>query len=163
VAVFLSGCGLSIFRGHRQFRVKDADHVPIQEFFKNGALAPSPHGHAYLSRPLWRRPSSPATCIRSWRVLPLGSPFFAWSSAAPPYRRGGQYLMTGRALASCTPPQLVDLGPPSACLTLVALFLPSPAPGTGTVLASFLLHLGYNSMIPSLLTFTNVFTHISGH
>ena len=49
---FLSGCGLSIFVVIASSRVKDADHVPIQELFKNRAGALSLMAMAVLIAPL---------------------------------------------------------------------------------------------------------------
>ncbi len=49
---FLAGCGLSIFVAIASSRVKDADHVPIQEFFKNRTGALSLMAMAVLVAPL---------------------------------------------------------------------------------------------------------------
>ncbi len=119
---FLSGCGLAIFVALASSRVKNADHVPIQELFKNrnGAML-------LMAMAVFVAPLVEETVFRGYQ---LG---WTWG--------------------------LVSL------LILVGVIFTFARAWTGTVLASFLLHLGYNSMIAvTAIIATKGFSHMPpGH
>jgi len=130
---------------HRQFAGQGRGHVPIQEFFKNrtGAFSSC---QAYLSAPcggtIFR-----GSCIRSCAYYLCGSPVLRHGvQQRHSYRRGASILMTGMLLASARTAAGLDLGPRQPAHSRRRYFYFARA-WTGTVLASFLLHLGYNSMI----------------
>ncbi len=164
---FLSGCGLSIFVVIASSRVKDADHVPIQEFFKNRTGAFSLMAMAVLIAPLVEE-----TIFRGYlypvlaRITSAVLQFFGmeFSSAT---RTGvvASILMTGMLFGLMHAPQLGWTWGLVSLLTLVGVIFTFARAWTGTVLASFLLHLGYNSMIAfTSIIATKGFTHMPpGH
>jgi membrane protease YdiL (CAAX protease family) len=164
---FLSGCGLSIFVVIASSRVKDADHVPIQEFFKNRTGAFSLMAMAVLVAPLVEE-----TIFRGYlypvlaRITSEVLQFFGmeFSSAT---RTGvvASILMTGMLFGLMHAPQLGWTWGLISLLTLVGVIFTFARAWTGTVLASFLLHLGYNSMIAfTSIIVTKGFTHMPpGH
>jgi membrane protease YdiL (CAAX protease family) len=164
---FLSGCGLSIFVVIASSRVKDADHVPIQEFFKNRTGAISLMAMAVLVAPLVEE-----TVFRGYlypvlaRITSAVLQFFGmeFSSAT---RTGvvTSILLTGTLFGLMHAPQLGWTWGLVSLLTLVGVIFTFARAWTGTVLASFLLHLGYNSMIAfTSIIATKGFTHMpTGH
>jgi len=164
---FLSGCGLSIFVVIASSRVKDVDHVPIQEFFKNRTGALSLMAMAVFVAPLVEE-----TVFRGYlypvlaRITSAVLQFFGmeFSSAI---RTGvvTSILMTGTLFGLMHAPQLGWTWGLVSLLTLVGVIFTFARAWTGTVLASFLLHLGYNSMIAfTSIVATKGFTHMPpGH
>ena len=164
---FLAGCGLSIFVAIASSRVKDADHVPIQEFFKNRTGALSLMAMAVLVAPLVEE-----TVFRGYlypvlaRITSGVLQFFGmeFSNAT---RAGvvSSILMTGTLFGLMHGAQLGWTWGLVSLLTLVGVIFTFARAWTGTVLASFLLHLGYNSMIAfTSIIATKGFSHLpSGH
>ena len=146
---FLSGCGLAIFVAVASSRVKEVDHLPIQELFKsrNGAMLLM--GMAVFVAPLVEE-----TVFRGYlypvlaRITSAVLQFFGmeFSSAT---RTGvvTSILMTGMLFGLMHGTQLGWTWGLVSLLTLVGVIFTFARAWTGTVLASFLLHLGYNSMI----------------
>jgi membrane protease YdiL (CAAX protease family) len=164
---FLSGCGLSIFVVIASSRVKDADHVPIQEFFKSRTGAFSLMAMAVLIAPLveetvFRGYLYPVLARTTSAVLQYFGMEF--SSAT---RTGvvTSILVTGALFGLMHAPQLGWTWGLVSLLTLVGVIFTFARAWTGTVLASFLLHLGYNSMIAfTSIIATKGFTHMpTGH
>src|SRR6266550_3952378 len=160
---FLSGCGLSIFVVIASSRVKDADHVPIQEFFKNRAGALSLMAMAVLIAPLVEE-----TVFRGYlypvlaRITSAVLQFFGMEFCSAT-RTGvvASILMTGMLFGLMHAPQLGWTWGLVSLLTLVGVIFTFARAWTGTVLASFLLHLGYNSMIAlASIVATKGFTHM---
>ncbi len=164
---FLSGCGLSIFVVIASSRVKEADHVPIQELFKNRAGAFSLMAMAVLVAPLVEE-----TVFRGY-LYPV---FVRITSAVLRYygmefssaTRTGvvtSIMLTGTLFGLMHAPQLGWTWGLVSLLTLVGVIFTFARAWTGTVLASFLLHLGYNSMIAfTSIIATKGFTHMpTGH
>ena len=160
---FLSGCGLSIFVVIASSRVKDADHVPIQEFFKNRAGALSLMAMAVLIAPLVEE-----TIFRGYlypvlaRITSAVLQFFGMEFCSAT-RTGvvASILMTGMLFGLMHAPQLGWTWGLVSLLTLVGVIFTFARAWTGTVLASFLLHLGYNSMIAlASIVATKGFTHM---
>jgi membrane protease YdiL (CAAX protease family) len=163
---FLSGCGLSLFVALASSRVKDADHVPIQEFLKNRTGAMLLMAMAVLIAPLVEE-----TVFRGYlypvlaRIAAAVLQFFGMESSAA-MRTGvaTSILVTGALFGLMHAPQLGWTWGLVCLLTLVGVIFTFARAWTGTVLASFLLHLGYNSMIAfTSIIATKGFTQIPPH
>ncbi len=164
---FLSGCGLSIFVVIASSRVKEADHVPIQDLFKSRAGAFSLMAMAVLVAPLVEE-----TVFRGYLY-----PVFVRITSAVLRHYGMEFssatrtgvvtsiMLTGTLFGLMHAPQLGWTWGLVSLLTLVGVIFTFARAWTGTVLASFLLHLGYNSMIAfTSIIATKGFTHMpTGH
>jgi membrane protease YdiL (CAAX protease family) len=163
---FLSGCGLSIFVALTSSRVKDVDNVPIQEFLKNRTGAMLLMAMAVFVAPLveetvYRGYLYPVLARTTSAVLQFFGMEF--SSAT---RTGvvTSILVTGTLFGLMHAPQLGYTWGLVSLLTLVGVIFTFARAWTGTVLASFLLHLGYNSMIAfTSIIVTKGFTHMPPH
>ena len=146
---FLCGCGLSIFVVIASSRVKNVENAPIQEFFKNRTGALSLMAMAVFVAPLVEE-----TVFRGYlypvlaRITAAVLQFFGIDSSRS-IRAGvaASILMTGALFGLMHAPQLGYTWGLVSLLTLVGVIFTFARAWTGTVLASFLLHLGYNSMI----------------
>jgi membrane protease YdiL (CAAX protease family) len=159
---FFSGAGLAIFVAIASSRVKDADHAPIQEFLKNRAGAISLMAMAVLVAPLVEE-----TVFRGYLY-----PVFVRILSGIARSRGMEYaaaLRTGVVSSVFLTGTLFGLMHGYqlgwtwvvGLLILVGIIFTFARAWTGTVLASFLLHLGYNSMIAlSSIIATKGFTQI---
>lgn len=163
---FLSGCGLSLFVALASSQVKDVENVPIQEFLKNRTGAMLLMSMAVLVAPLVEE-----TVYRGYlypvlaRITSAVLQFFGmeFSSAT---RTGvvTSILVTGTLFGLMHAPQLGYTWGLVSLLTLVGVIFTFARAWTGTVLASFLLHLGYNSMIAiTSIIATKGFTHMPPH
>jgi len=163
---FLSGCGLSIFVAVASSRVKDADSVPIQEFLKNRSGAMLLMAMAVLIAPLveetvFRGYLYPVLARITSAVLQFSGMEF---SAATRTGVATSILMTGMLFGLMHAPQLGWTWGLVSLLTLVGVIFTFARAWTGTVLASFLLHLGYNSMIAfTSIIATKGFTQMPPH
>jgi membrane protease YdiL (CAAX protease family) len=163
---FLSGCGLSMFVALASSRVKDADNVPIQEFLKNRTGAMLLMAMAVLIAPLVEE-----TVFRGYlypvlaRITSAVLQFFGMEfSAATRTGVATSILMTGMLFGLMHAPQLGWTWGLVSLLTLVGVIFTFARAWTGTVFASFLLHLGYNSMIAfTSIIVTKGFTHMPPH
>ena len=164
---FLSGCGLAIFVAIASSRVKDVDHLPIQELFKSRSGAMLLLAMAVLVAPLVEE-----TVFRGYLYPLFASKFsgLAQKAGADPLRaiRFGTFagiLITGILFGLMHGAQLGWTWGLVSLLTLVGVILTFARAWTGTVVASFLLHLGYNSMIAfTSVIATKGFTHMPpGH
>ena len=146
---FLSGCGLAIFVALASSRVKNVDHVPIQELFKSRTGAMLLMAMAVFVAPLVEE-----TVFRGY-LYPLFASKFSGlaqnAGADPPGAiRFGTFVgivITGTLFGLMHGAQLGWTWGLVGLLTLVGIIFTFARAWTGTVLASFLLHLGYNSMI----------------
>jgi membrane protease YdiL (CAAX protease family) len=129
---FFSGCGLAIFVAVASFNMKNTEHLPIQELFKNRTGAMLLMGMAVLIAPLVEE-----TVFRGYLY-----PLFAKSLGVLP-----GILITGALFGLMHGSQLGWTWGLVLLLTFVGVIFTFARARTGTVLASFLLHLGYNSMI----------------
>jgi membrane protease YdiL (CAAX protease family) len=129
---FFSGCGLAIFVAVASYNVKNTDHLPIQELFKNRSGAMLLMAMAVLVAPLVEE-----TVFRGYLY-----PLFAKSLGVLP-----GILITGVLFGLMHGSQLGWTWRLVLLLTLVGVIFTFARARTGTVMASFLLHLGYNSMI----------------
>ena len=164
---FFSGCGLAIFVAVASSRVKDVDHIPIQELFKSRSGAMLLLAMAVLVAPLVEE-----TVFRGYLYPLFASKFssLAQKAGADPIRavRFGTFagiIITGILFGLMHGAQLGWTWGLVSLLTLVGVILTFARAWTGTVLASFLLHLGYNSMIAfTSVIATKGFTHMPpGH
>ena len=147
---FFSGCGLAIFVAIASSRVKNVDHVPIQELFKSRTGAMLLMAMAVFVAPLVEE-----TVFRGYLY-----PLFAKSLGVLP-----GILITGFLFGLMHGAQLGWTWGLVVLLTLVGIIFTFARARTGTVVASFLLHLGYNSMIAiTSIIATNGFTKMPpGH
>jgi membrane protease YdiL (CAAX protease family) len=129
---FFSGCGLAIFVALASYNIKNTDHLPIQEIFKNRSGAMLLMAMAVFVAPLVEE-----TVFRGYLY-----PLFAKSLGVLP-----GILITGVLFGLMHGSQLGWTWRLVLLLTLVGVIFTFARARTGTVLASFLLHLGYNSMI----------------
>ena len=143
---FFSGCGLAIFVALASYNMKNTEHLPIQEIFKNRSGALLLMGMAVLVAPLVEE-----TVFRGYLY-----PIFAKSLGVLP-----GILITGVLFGLMHGSQLGWTWGLVLLLTFVGVIFTFARARTGTVLASFLLHLGYNSMIAvSSIIATKGFQHI---
>lgn len=160
---FLSGCGLSLFVALASSQVKDMEHAPIEEFFKsrNGAMM-------LMAMAVLVAPLAEETIFRGYLY-----PVFARIISAVAQRFGmecsqavrtgvaSSILVTGILFGLMHGPQLGENWELVGLLILVGVIFTFARAWTGTVLASFLLHLGYNSMIAiTAIISTRGFTHM---
>jgi membrane protease YdiL (CAAX protease family) len=163
---FIAGCGLAIFVAIASSRIKNTDHVPIQELFRNRTGAMLLMGMAVFVAPLVEE-----TIFRGY-LYPLFASKFSGLAAgfgvdsARALRVGtimGIFL-TGILFGLMHGAQLGWTWGLVGLLTLVGVIFTFARAWTGTVLASFLLHLGYNSMIAvTSIIATKGFTHMPPH
>jgi membrane protease YdiL (CAAX protease family) len=143
---FFSGCGLAIFVALASYNMKNTEHLPIQEIFKNRTGALLLMGMAVLIAPLVEE-----TVFRGYLY-----PIFAKSLGVLP-----GILITGVLFGLMHGSQLGWTWGLVLLLTFVGVIFTFARARTGTVLASFLLHLGYNSMIAvSSIIATKGFQHL---
>ena len=163
---FVSGSGLAIFVAIASSQVKNAEHAPIEEFLKNRAGALSLMAMAVFIAPLVEE-----TVFRGYlypvfvRILSALARFFGMEYAAA--LRAGvvtSVFLTGTLFGLMHGYQLGWTWGLVSLLILVGIVFTLARAWTGTVLASFLLHLGYNSMIAlSSIIATKGFTHLPPH
>jgi membrane protease YdiL (CAAX protease family) len=164
---FVSGCGLAIFVAIASSRVKNTDHLPIQELFKNRTGAMLLMGMAVFIAPLVEE-----TVFRGYLYPLFASKFsgLAENAGADPLRAirfgtGIGIFITGTLFGLMHGAQLGWTWGLVALLTFVGVIFTFARAWTGTVVASFFLHLGYNSMIAlASIIATKGFTHMPpGH
>lgn len=146
---FFSGCGLAIFVAMASSRVKNVDHVPIQELFKSRTGAILLMSMAVLVAPLVEE-----TVFRGYLYPLFASKFsgLAENFGFAPLKAirigtGAAIGLTGFLFGLMHGAQLGWTWGLVSLLILVGVIFTFARAWTGTVLASFLLHLGYNSMI----------------
>jgi membrane protease YdiL (CAAX protease family) len=148
-AYFLSGCGLAVFVFIASSQVHTSDNMPIEEIIKNRSNAMLLMAMAVLVAPLVEE-----TVFRGYLY-----PLFAKSFGIVP-----GILLTGILFGLMHGAQLGWTWGVVALLMLVGVIFTFARAHTGTVLASFLLHLGYNSMIAvATVVGTHGFRQISTH
>jgi len=162
----LAGGGLSIFVAAAGSRVKTADNTPIQELLtsRNGALLVM--GMAVLVAPLVEE-----TVFRGYlyptlaRIVSSVSRFLGLKySVADRVGVVSSILLTGLLFGLLHGAQLGWTFGFVSLLVLVGIIFTFARAWSGTVLASFLLHLGYNSTIAiTTIIATHGFTQIPTH
>ena len=145
-AYFFAGCGLAIFVFIASSQVHTNDKMPIEEVLKNRSSAMLLMAMAVLVAPLVEE-----TVFRGYLY-----PLFAKSFGIVP-----GILLTGILFGLMHGAQLAWTWGIVGLLILVGIIFTFARAHTGTVLASFLLHLGYNSMIAlATIIGTHGFTQI---
>jgi membrane protease YdiL (CAAX protease family) len=160
---FLAGCGLSIFVAIVSSRVKQADHMPIQDLLRNRTGALSLMAMAVFVAPLVEE-----TVFRGYlypvfaRITSAALQFFGMEfSSAMRTGVASSILLTGALFGLMHGAQLGWTWGLVSLLTLVGVIFTFVRAWTGTVLASFLLHLGYNSFLAATsIIATRGFTHL---
>ncbi|HKW32944.1 MAG TPA: CPBP family intramembrane glutamic endopeptidase [Candidatus Acidoferrum sp.] len=163
---FLSGAGLSLFVIIASSQVKDAEHLPIQEMFKSRSGTMLLMTMAVLVAPLVEE-----TIFRGYLY-----PVFARIVSGIAQRRGmdtakalqagvvTSILTTGVLFGLMHAPQLGWTWELVSLLMVVGIIFTFARAWTGTVFASFLLHLGYNSTLAVLTIIgTKGFTSMPPH
>jgi membrane protease YdiL (CAAX protease family) len=160
---FFSGCGLAIFVAIASSRVKNADHTPIQELFKNrtGAIL-------LMAMAVFVAPLVEETVFRGYlyplfasKISALAEIFGIDPLVAIRVGTGAGIFITGLLFGLMHAPQLGWTWGLVSLLILVGVIFTFARARTGTVVASFLLHLGYNSMIAvTSIIATKGFTHM---
>jgi membrane protease YdiL (CAAX protease family) len=146
---FVGGIGLAICVAIASSRLKTPDNLPIEELFKNRTGAFLLMGMAVLLAPLVEE-----TVFRGYLY-----PLFAKNLGVAP-----GVVITGVLFGLMHGAQLGWTWGLVAMLITVGIIFTLARARTGTVLASFLLHLGYNSMIAfSAILSTRGFTHMPPH
>ena len=148
-AFFFSGSGLAIFVAYASTRIHTTKEVPIEELFKNRNSAMLLMAMAVLVAPLVEE-----TVFRGYLY-----PLFAKTFGILP-----GILLTGVLFGLMHGAQLGWTWGFVSLLILVGVIFTFARARTGTVLASYLLHLGYNSMIAlSSIIATKGFTQFPPH
>jgi uncharacterized protein len=143
---FISGCGLAIFVAVASSQVHTKENLPIQELFKNRSNALLLMAMAVFVAPLVEE-----TVFRGYLY-----PLFAKSFGIVP-----GVLITGILFGLIHGAQLGWTWGIVTLLMIVGVIFTFARAYTGTVLASFLLHLGYNSMIAvTTIVSTHAFTRV---
>jgi membrane protease YdiL (CAAX protease family) len=143
---FVAGCGLAIFVAAASYNMKNTEHLPIQEIFKNRTGALLLMSMAVLVAPLVEE-----TVFRGYLY-----PLFAKSLGVFP-----GIVITGALFGLMHGSQLGWTWGLVTLLTFVGMIFTFARARTGTVFASFLMHLGYNSMIAlSSIIATKGFQHM---
>jgi len=163
---FLSGFGLSFFVALAGSGVKDVEHAPIQEFLKsrNGAML-------LMAMAVFVAPLAEETIYRGYlypvlaRIVSSTAQFFGMESPFA-IRTGvvSSIFITGILFGLMHGPQLGHNWALVGLLMLVGVVFTFARAWTGTVFASFLLHLGYNSAIAlTSIIVTKGFTQMPTH
>jgi len=148
-AYFFAGCGLAIFVFIASSQVHTNDKMPIEEVLKNRGSAMLLMAMAVLIAPLVEE-----TVFRGYLY-----PLFAKSFGILP-----GILLTGILFGLMHGAQLAWTWGIVGLLIVVGIIFTFARAQSGTVLASFLLHLGYNSMIAvATIIGTHGFTKIPTH
>ena len=160
---FLSGCGLAIFVAVASSQIKNTEHVPIQDLFQSrtGALL-------LMAMAVFVAPLVEETVFRGYlyplfagKFLALAKALGVAPSSAIRFGTAAGILLTGTLFGLLHGTQLGWNWRFVALLTLAGVIFTFARAWTGTVLASFMLHLGYNSMIAATsIIATRGFTHL---
>jgi membrane protease YdiL (CAAX protease family) len=146
---FLGGCALAIFVGIASSQVKDTDNMPIKELFKNRENA-----FLLMCMAVFVAPLVEETVFRGYFYPLLARMVYSvtrrFGLKPPEAIRTGVFssvILTGVLFGLMHGAQLGWTWSVVGLLILVGVIFTFVRARTGTVLASFLLHLGYNSMI----------------
>jgi len=132
LAYFLAGCGLSFFVAVVSSSMKTPENTPIEELFKFRTTA-----MLFVAMAVFVAPLVEETLFRGYLY-----PMFARSFGITP-----AILLTGLLFGLMHGAQLGWTWSLVAMLTMVGVLFTLVRARTGTVFASFLMHLGYNALI----------------
>ena len=143
---FFVGCGLSLFVFGLTALFKTPENTPIEQIFKFKQTAVLFIAMAVLVAPL-----AEETIFRGY-LYPM---FARWFGVIP------SIVVTGVLFGLMHGPQLGGAKSLIAVMSLVGIIFTASRARTGSVFASYLMHLGYNSLIGvSLLLATHGFTRV---
>ncbi len=143
---FFTGSGLSLFVALLTLRMKEPDNIPMEELFKHRQTALLFVAMAVLVAPLVEE-----TLFRGYLY-----PLFARSFGVTP-----AIVLTGVLFGMMHGAQLGWTWSLVSLLILVGIIFTLVRARTGSVFASFLMHLGYNSFIAAVAVLsTHGFTRI---
>jgi uncharacterized protein len=131
-AYFFSGCGVAIFVALASSRVHTSENIPIQELFKSRSNA-----FLLMAMAVFVAPLVEETVFRGYLYPLFAKSFGMWTSI----------VITGVLFGLMHGTQLGWSWGIVLLLVLVGVIFTFARAAAGTVVASFLLHLGYNSMI----------------
>jgi membrane protease YdiL (CAAX protease family) len=163
---FASGIGLALFVALASSRMKTPEHLPIQDLFKSRTGALLLMAMAVLIAPLVEE-----TVFRGY-LYPLFASTFSRLAARFGVNRAGAVragttagiALTGTLFGVMHGAQLGWTWGLVGLLVSVGVIFTFARARAGTVVASFLLHLGYNSMIAfSAIVSTHGFTRMPPH
>lgn len=163
---FLSGSGLSLFVIIASSQVKDAEHVPIQEMFKSPRAMLLLMSMAVLVAPLVEETIFRGYLYPVFARIVSGIAQQQGMDSARALRTGviTSILTTGVLFGLMHAPQLGWTWSLVSLLIVVGVIFTFARAWTGTVFASFLLHLGYNSMLAVFTVIgTKGFTYMPPH
>jgi uncharacterized protein len=132
IVYFISGCGLSLFVAVLTASMKTPDNVPMEELFKHRQTA-----LLFVAMAVFVAPLVEETLFRGYLY-----PMFARS-----FGIGPAVIVTGVLFGLMHGAQLGWTWSLVAMLTTVGIIFTLVRARTGTVFASFLMHLGYNTLI----------------
>lgn len=132
IVYFLSGCGLSLFVALLTASMKTPENTPMEELFKYPRTA-----MMFVAMAVFVAPLVEETLFRGYLY-----PMFARSFGVAP-----AILVTGVLFGLMHGAQLGWTWSLVAILTMVGIIFTLVRARTGTVFASFLMHLGYNALI----------------
>jgi len=132
IVYFLAGCGLSLFVALLSASMKAPENTPIEELFKYPKTA-----MLFVAMAVFVAPLVEETLFRGYLY-----PMFARSFGVAP-----AIIVTGTLFGLMHGGQLGWTWSLVAILTMVGIIFTLVRARTGTVFASFLMHLGYNSLI----------------
>lgn len=149
---FLSGAGLSVFVILASARVKGAEHVPIEEMFKGRSAMILLMSMAVLVAPLVEETIFRGYLYPVFARIVSGIAQQRGMDSARALRTGiaTSILATGVLFGLMHAPQLGWTWELVSLLIVVGVIFTFARAWTGTVFASFLLHLGYNSTLAVL-------------
>jgi len=163
---FAGGIGLAVCVAIVSSRMKTPEHLPIQDLLKNrtGALL-------LMSMAVFIAPLIEETVFRGYLYPLFSSSYcrvarFFGANPAKAVRSGSGFgiVLTGTLFGLMHGAQLGWTWGLVAMLVTVGIIFTLARALAGTVVASFLLHLGYNSMIAfSAIVSTHGFTHMPPH
>ena len=163
---FFMGIALAIGVAVVNLKIKTPEHLPIQELFKNRTGALLLMGMAVLIAPLveetvFRGYLYPLFASTAARIARL---FGADPASALQTGSRSSIVATGLLFGCLHGAQLGWVLPLVAVLSVVGIIFTYARARAGTVLASYLLHLGYNSFIAfSAIFATRGFTQMPPH
>ena len=148
IVYFLAGCGLSLFVAIISSRMKTPEHVPMEELFKHRETAMLFIAMAVLMAPLVEE-----TLFRGYLY-----PLLARSFGIVP-----GIVITGVCFGAMHGAQLGWTWSLVGLLIVVGILFTLVRARTGSVFASYLMHLGYNSLISFFAVVgTHGFTKLPG-
>lgn len=146
---FFVGCGLSLLVFAITSFIKTPENTPIEQVFRFKQTALLFVAMAVLVAPL-----AEETLFRGY-LYPM---FARWFGVAP------SIVVTGVLFGLMHGPQLGGARSLIAVMSLVGIIFTTVRARTGSVFASYLMHLGYNSLIGvSLILATHGFTQVPAH